>query len=82
MSKGWFRRNTIGFGFRPDSWQGWVTLLVFVSLLIGTMIWVRPALVANTHLPFLAITFAIMVFWLSILFLIIWTTRTRDDGAR
>lgn len=82
MGKGWFRRNSTGFGFRPDSWQGWATMLVFVGLIAGTMAWVRPVLVTGAHLPAAAVTFAILVFWLSILFLVIWTTRSRSDSAR
>lgn len=31
----WFKRKVYGWGWVPARWQGWVTLAVFVALLIG-----------------------------------------------
>lgn len=82
MSKGWFKRNTVGFGFHPSRWQGWVVMLALVALIAATMRWVRPVLETSTRLPFAAITFAILVFWLSLLSLVIWLTYDRSDSKR
>jgi len=29
----WFRRKRIGFGYTPQTWQGWVSILVFLGIL-------------------------------------------------
>lgn len=33
MKKFWFTRKQYGWGWQPATWQGWVSLLVFVILL-------------------------------------------------
>jgi hypothetical protein len=30
----WFKRKIWGWGWTPARWQGWVTLLVFVAILV------------------------------------------------
>ena len=30
----WFKRKIYGWGWTPVKWQGWVTILVFVVLMI------------------------------------------------
>lgn len=32
-SKPWFRRKKIGFGYTPQTWQGWASLVAFLGLL-------------------------------------------------
>ena len=29
----WFKRKRIGFGYTPQTWQGWVSILVFLGIL-------------------------------------------------
>jgi len=38
----WFRPKTFGIGMTPATWQGWVALLVFVALLLGTTLLADP----------------------------------------
>lgn len=33
--KTWFKRKQYGWGWVPCSWEGWVTLLVYVVVMIG-----------------------------------------------
>jgi ABC-type Na+ transport system ATPase subunit NatA len=37
MGGPWFRRRSLGFGWRPVSWQGWAVTLVAVALVIGVL---------------------------------------------
>jgi ABC-2 type transport system ATP-binding protein len=37
MGRPWFRRRSLGFGWRPVSWQGWAVTLVAVVLVIGVL---------------------------------------------
>ncbi|THD51749.1 hypothetical protein [Phenylobacterium sp.] len=39
----WFRPKTFGPGMTPATWQGWVAVLVFIALLIGTTLLADPA---------------------------------------
>ncbi len=32
-SKPWFRRKKIGFGYAPQTWQGWASIVAFLGLL-------------------------------------------------
>jgi hypothetical protein len=34
IDKPWFRRRTIGFGWQPASWHGWVLTLVVTAVVI------------------------------------------------
>ncbi len=31
----WFKRRPYGYGWTPVKWQGWLTILVFLALIIG-----------------------------------------------
>jgi ABC-2 type transport system ATP-binding protein len=37
MGRPWFRRRSLGFGWRPVSWQGWAITLVAIALVIGVL---------------------------------------------
>ena len=41
--RAWFRRRSIGFGWRPAAWQGWLITLATVALLIGTVALIHSA---------------------------------------
>jgi hypothetical protein len=34
----WFRRKTYGWGWTPITWQGWLLLLVYLTLFTFTLI--------------------------------------------
>lgn len=34
----WFKRKLYGFGWTPAKWQGWLTIAIFVALMIGNTI--------------------------------------------
>jgi hypothetical protein len=46
-SKAWFGpKKYLGWGWRPTSWEGWLTTAVFVALLVvGIVIWPHSRLV-------------------------------------
>ena len=35
--RAWFRRRSVGFGWRPAAWQGWLITLVTVALLVAAV---------------------------------------------
>ncbi|MGN6380184.1 MAG: ATP-binding cassette domain-containing protein [Gaiellales bacterium] len=37
----WFRRRSVGFGWRPVAWQGWLITLVTVALMVGVVTLMR-----------------------------------------
>jgi hypothetical protein len=41
IDKPWFRRRTVGLGWRPASWQGWLITLVGVVVVIGVLQLIR-----------------------------------------
>jgi len=40
----WFRSNSSGVGFRPQTWQGWVVLIVVVLIILAIVISIRRGL--------------------------------------
>ena len=60
----WFRPKSIGFGWEPASWQGWVVTIVYVAAVFSCC-----ALMLPTHTPsrfFLAIFILTAVLWVTI----------------
>jgi ABC-2 type transport system ATP-binding protein len=37
MGRPWFRRRSVGLGWRPVTWQGWLVTLVAVALVVGVL---------------------------------------------
>ena len=37
IGRRWFRRRRVGLGWRPVSWEGWLTTVVAVALVIGVL---------------------------------------------
>lgn len=37
MPRYWFRQKNFGYGFTPNTWQGWMFLLVFLGLLAAVL---------------------------------------------
>ena len=35
--KPWFRRQQVGFGFMPQTWQGWLSVAVFLGILAASV---------------------------------------------
>jgi len=33
-SKAWFRKKEIGFGYSPNTWQGWLVVLAVVVIVV------------------------------------------------
>jgi hypothetical protein len=43
MKRYWFRAKRYGWGWGPPAtWQGWVTLIVWIAILIPASIWLAP----------------------------------------
>lgn len=79
MKPGWFGPKRIGWGASPRSWQGWIVTLGFIAVLAAAIRWLRPLLQESTHLPFGAITVAIILCWLVLFLAVIWLTY---DGEK
>jgi ABC-2 type transport system ATP-binding protein len=41
--RAWFRRRSVGFGWRPAAWQGWLITLASAALLVATVTLVHSA---------------------------------------
>ncbi len=37
----WFKRKKIGFGYSPQTWQGWLCTFAFAGLLAGSVLIVQ-----------------------------------------
>jgi hypothetical protein len=35
----WFGPKRIGYGIRPQTWQGWLIVAVFVAVVTGIALW-------------------------------------------
>jgi hypothetical protein len=44
MARYWFRQKTFGYGATPNTWQGWLTTLVGIALILGVAF-------AGRHMP-------------------------------
>jgi hypothetical protein len=41
IGRPWFRRRSVGLGWRPATWQGWLITLVTAGLVIGVLALMR-----------------------------------------
>lgn len=39
--KPWFRAKRYGYGWRPNSWQGWTVLFIWIALFAGIIAWLN-----------------------------------------
>jgi hypothetical protein len=37
----WFGSKRIGYGIRPQTWQGWLVILVPTIVIIALVVWLR-----------------------------------------
>ncbi len=37
-SKLWFKAKTYGYGWYPVSWQGWLTIIIFIAAVFGNFV--------------------------------------------
>jgi ABC-2 type transport system ATP-binding protein len=56
IGKRWFRRRSVGFGWRPASWQGWLITGVTVALVIGVVAAMRGS---SARVPIVIAIFAV-----------------------
>ena len=67
----WFKRKLYGWGWTPSSWQGWVSLIVYV-VLISLIVMSREEYIPGNDMSgsnFL--TFALPIFLLTTFFIIL-----------
>jgi hypothetical protein len=62
QKKFWYKRKKYGIGWDPASWQGWLTLIVWMTLLILIVIGLRTHVMAElaVYLGMIAILFVIV----------------------
>lgn len=62
----WFKRKRYGWGWTPVKWQGWVVILVYISILFILFKDVDPAIntfkenVTSIFLPFILLTIIVI----------------------
>lgn len=66
MKRLWFRAKDYGWGWRPASWQGWLSLIVFVTLLIGGLRWIDTQSLSTTDTLYGAISYTAALIFLLI----------------
>lgn len=42
MSDYWFGPKRVGVGLRPANWKGWLTVLVFLAVVVAVGLWFLP----------------------------------------
>ncbi|HEY1041574.1 MAG TPA: hypothetical protein VGE63_02515 [Candidatus Paceibacterota bacterium] len=42
MKKKWFKLKEYGYGWKPASWEGWLTVSIYLILIIGLGLAVNP----------------------------------------
>lgn len=67
MKKHWFRNKKYGWGWYPNTWQGWLVIGLYTVSFVGLMLNLRSEGVANKEviwdfLPKVAILTAILLF--------------------
>jgi uncharacterized membrane protein YhaH (DUF805 family) len=63
--KYWFRRKRYGWGWTPQTWEGWVSMMVYIALLVGNA---HRTIEAPTITPFLIQTVILTLIFLWICF--------------
>jgi hypothetical protein len=89
MHRYWFKRKTYGWGWQPATWQGWVSLLVFIALEAGNwFVRYEPREASLTDRDILQFVAESWVLVILLIFLCIrtgetprwqWGRRTEDD---
>lgn len=46
----WFKAKTFGYGWYPVSWEGWVTLLIYLVVVVGLGVMLDRSPQANSDL--------------------------------
>ena len=55
MKKIWFRRKAYGWGWYPASWEGWLTLIIWMFLFVSLVIKIDHELMKNLIYIFLSV---------------------------
>ena len=67
----WFKRKLYGWGWTPSSWQGWVSLIVYV-VLISLIVMSREEYISGNDMSGSNfVTFALPIFLLTTFFIIL-----------
>jgi ABC-2 type transport system ATP-binding protein len=56
VSRSWFRRRRVGFGWQPNSWQGWLLTAIFVALVLVLLVTLRAS---SARVPLVILLFAV-----------------------
>ncbi len=68
----WFKRKRYGWGWTPATWEGWVTTLIFLALVLGNAI-------RTIHAP-TVVPFVLQTIVASLLFLFV--TMKKGESPR
>lgn len=67
----WFKRKLYGWGWTPARWQGWVTLIVYVVLVLGLVLTREEVIPGNPDSGSNFLTFALPIIISTVIFFII-----------
>jgi len=48
-NKNWFKRKRFGWGWVPVTWQGWLSTLIYILVLVGGSYWLLKDVPDNTY---------------------------------
>jgi hypothetical protein len=65
-NRAWFGRKRIGWGYGPRGWEGWLTVVLYLLLMLGLPAYLGPRLGDNgVRILWIALTilFFVVFFW-------------------
>lgn len=67
----WFKAKLYGFGWTPVKWQGWLVILVYITLIVTLVINREPDIAGNPNSGSNFLTFALSIILLTTLLFVI-----------
>ncbi len=67
----WFKRKLYGWGWVPVQWQGWVTLIIYIVLVLGLVLTREEVIPGNPDSGSNFLTFALPIIISTVIFFII-----------
>lgn len=74
MARYWFKRRRFGYGWTPATREGWLTLVLYLTAVLGGAM-VLGTLTTNSPPPWMAAIYLLTVLVLTVVFLAITITK-------
>lgn len=69
MTKYWFKRKRYGYGWKPVTWEGWLSVGLYVFIVVGGLWAIRG--VSDKNISTLANTYSIVVLLATVLLIVL-----------